>query len=102
MLIIARQIPVLVHQRHDYLAEAGDLRRFRHHRQFLKFCGLDLATYQSGSSGSNQALRSAMPAVAPSGLPPKSPFASATTVSEPNTSAISLRIATTPISSARR
>lgn len=30
------------------LAEAGDLRRFRHHRQFLKFCGLDLATYQSG------------------------------------------------------
>jgi transposase len=26
------------------LAEAGDLRRFRHHRQFLKFCGLDLAT----------------------------------------------------------
>lgn len=30
------------------LAEAGDLRRFHHHRQFLKFCGLDLATYQSG------------------------------------------------------
>jgi hypothetical protein len=27
------------------LAEAGDLRRFRHHRQFLKFCGLDLATH---------------------------------------------------------
>ena len=31
------------------LAEAGDLRRFRHHRQFLKFCGLDLATCQSGT-----------------------------------------------------
>jgi transposase len=30
------------------LAEAGDLRRFGHHRQFLKFCGLDLATHQSG------------------------------------------------------
>lgn len=30
------------------LAEAGDLRRFRHYRQFLKFCGLDLATHQSG------------------------------------------------------
>jgi transposase len=30
------------------LAEAGDLRRFSHHRQFLKFCGLDLATEQSG------------------------------------------------------
>jgi transposase len=29
------------------LAEAGDLRRFSHHRQFLKFCGLDLATCQS-------------------------------------------------------
>lgn len=33
------------------LAEAGDLRRFRHHRQFLKFCGLDLATCQSGMFG---------------------------------------------------
>jgi len=31
------------------LAEAGDLRRFAHHRQFLKFCGLDLATHQSGA-----------------------------------------------------
>ncbi len=30
------------------LAEAGDVRRFRHHRQFLKFCGMDLATVQSG------------------------------------------------------
>ncbi|MBG0792444.1 IS110 family transposase [Methylocystis sp. H62] len=30
------------------LAETGDLRRFSHHRQFLKFCGLDLATMQSG------------------------------------------------------
>ena len=30
------------------LAEAGDLRRFRHHRRFLKFCGMDLATVQSG------------------------------------------------------
>lgn len=30
------------------LAEAGDLRRFAHHRQFLKFCGFDLATHQSG------------------------------------------------------
>lgn len=31
------------------LAEAGDLRRFGHHRQFLKFCGLDLSTQQSGT-----------------------------------------------------
>ena len=31
------------------LAEAGDIRRFGHHRQFLKFCGLDLSTQQSGT-----------------------------------------------------
>jgi transposase len=30
------------------LAEAGDLRHSNHHRQCLKFCGLDLATCQSG------------------------------------------------------
>jgi transposase len=30
------------------LAEAGDLRRFGHHRQFLKYCGFDLAKTQSG------------------------------------------------------
>jgi transposase len=30
------------------LAEAGDLRRFDHYRQFLKYCGFDLATRQSG------------------------------------------------------
>jgi len=30
------------------LAEAGDLRRFSHHRKFLKYCGLDLSTSQSG------------------------------------------------------
>jgi transposase len=30
------------------LAEAGDLKRFNHYRQFLKFCGFDLCTYQSG------------------------------------------------------
>lgn len=30
------------------LAESGDLRRFSHHRKFLKYCGLDLCTSQSG------------------------------------------------------
>lgn len=30
------------------LAVAEDLPRFSHHRQFLKFCGVDLATIQSG------------------------------------------------------
>lgn len=38
------------------LAEAGDLRRFGHHRQFLKFCGLDLAKSQSGISCSRERL----------------------------------------------
>lgn len=38
------------------LAEAGDLRRFGHHRQFLKFCGLDLAKSQSGQSCSRERL----------------------------------------------
>ena len=30
------------------LAEAGDLRRFSHYKKFLKYCGLDLCTQQSG------------------------------------------------------
>jgi transposase len=38
------------------LAEAGDLRRFRHHRQFLKYCGLDLAKSQSGQSKGHEVL----------------------------------------------
>jgi transposase len=31
------------------LAEAGDLRRFSHYKKFLKYCGLNLSTQQSGS-----------------------------------------------------
>jgi transposase len=38
------------------LAEAGNLRRFRHHRQFLKFCGLDLAKSQSGTTRGHERL----------------------------------------------
>jgi len=38
------------------LAEAGDLRRFAHHRQFLKFCGLDLAKSQSGKTRGQEQL----------------------------------------------
>lgn len=30
------------------LAEAGDLRRFSHYKKFLKYCGLNLCTQQSG------------------------------------------------------
>lgn len=30
------------------LAEGGNLRRFNHYRQFLKFCGFNLNTHQSG------------------------------------------------------
>jgi transposase len=32
------------------LAEAGDLRRFSHYKKFLKYCGLNLSTQQSGQS----------------------------------------------------
>lgn len=38
------------------LAEAGDLRRFSHHKQFLKYCGLDLAKEQSGVSRGHERL----------------------------------------------
>jgi transposase len=38
------------------LAEAGDLRRFSHHRQFLKYCGLDLSKNQSGQSRGRETL----------------------------------------------
>lgn len=38
------------------LAEAGDLRRFNHHRQFLKYCGLDLAKAQSGNTRGKERL----------------------------------------------
>jgi transposase len=38
------------------LAESGDLRRFRHHRQYLKFCGFNLATVQSGNRRGEQHL----------------------------------------------
>jgi transposase len=38
------------------LAEAGDLRRFHHHRQFLKYCGLDLAKSQSGQTKGREVL----------------------------------------------
>jgi hypothetical protein len=31
------------------LAEAGDLRRFQHYKQFLKFCGFNLCTKRSGT-----------------------------------------------------
>jgi len=32
----------------NIIAEAGDLKRFKHEKQFLKFCGFDLSTSQSG------------------------------------------------------
>lgn len=34
------------------LAESGNLRRFLHHRHYLKFCGFDLSAQQSGQSKS--------------------------------------------------
>jgi hypothetical protein len=38
------------------LAEGGDLRRFAHHRQFLKYCGFDLAKIQSGTQHGREQL----------------------------------------------
>ncbi|WP_046077959.1 IS110 family transposase [Halomonas sp. HG01] len=38
------------------LAESGDLRRFSHHRQYLKFCGFNLAASQSGNTCSRYRL----------------------------------------------
>jgi transposase len=38
------------------MAESGDLRRFRHHRQYLKFCGFDLSATQSGQTQSKYKL----------------------------------------------
>lgn len=31
------------------VAAAGDLRRFSHYKKFLKYCGLNLSTQQSGA-----------------------------------------------------
>lgn len=38
------------------LAEVGDIRRFAHHRQFLKYCGFDLAKLQSGTQRGREQL----------------------------------------------
>lgn len=38
------------------LAEVGDIRRFAHHRQFLKYCGFDLAKLQSGAQRGREQL----------------------------------------------
>jgi len=31
------------------LAESGDLKRFKHHKQYLNFCGFNLCAHQSGT-----------------------------------------------------
>lgn len=87
------------------LAEAGDLRRFGHHRQFLKFCGMDLATIQSGTFRGQTKLSKYgnVPAcAAPYGWLVKLPFCSGPTASEISSSATSLRTATTHICAERR
>lgn len=38
------------------LAEVGDIRRFSHHRQLLKYCGFDLAKLQSGNQRGREQL----------------------------------------------
>jgi transposase len=71
--LLEERAHALLQNRHDYqrlrelpgigpiialviLAEAGDLRRFGHYQQFLKFCGLDLAKVQSGVSRGQERL----------------------------------------------
>jgi transposase len=70
------------------LAEAGDLRRFRHHRQFLSFCGLNLSTLQSGKSrGQSHISKYGNAACVPlCGWPRKAPCACARTVSTASSS----------------
>ena len=86
------------------IAEAGDLRRFHHHRQFLKFCGLDLSTQQSGQYRGrpgfpNSATRGCG---GPCGLLGKLPSASVRTASDINSNATSREIVTIPICAARQ
>ena len=38
------------------LAESGDLRRFKHHRQYLNFCGFNLSGKQSGQKSAHYKL----------------------------------------------
>jgi len=86
------------------LAEAGDLRRFSHHRQFLKFCGLDLATCYSGMFvGARSCQSMAMPGCgAHSGWRRRSRSVSATTASAIRWGAMSPGIPTILIAVARR
>jgi transposase len=58
------------------LAEAGDLRRFGHHRQFLSYCGLDLCKTQSGQSRGRETLSRTATNVCAwfSGLPGCAPY----------------------------
>jgi transposase len=86
------------------LAEAGDLRRFSHHRQFLKFCGLDLSTQQSGQFRGSPSCRSTAThgCVAPSGWRLRSPCVRPRTASETSSNDISGVIHPVPIVSAWR
>ena len=86
------------------LAEAGDLRRFGHHRQFLKFCGMDLATIQSSTfHGQKKLSNTGMPdCTAPSGWQARSPLCSGPTAFETRSNALSPKTATTNICAAKR
>jgi len=87
------------------LVEAGDLRRFQHHRQFLKFRGMDLATIQSGTFRSQTKLSkygNARLRRSCGGWPARLPSCSAPTVSATSSSVTSQRIGRTLICAARR
>jgi hypothetical protein len=85
------------------LAEAGDLRRFSHHRKFLKFCGFDLSTSQSGQHrGIPQLSKREMRSFAAlSGWPAELQSRNVATVSERSLTITCAPTRTTPISSAK-
>jgi transposase len=86
------------------IAEAGDLRRFHHHRQFLKSAGW----ISQPSSQANIAARPAFPnsamlgCAAPCGSPGKSPSVSVGMAFGTSLNATSQEIATIQICAARR
>lgn len=86
------------------LAEAGDLRRFNHHRQFLKFAAWTSRPSSQVHSVARQSYQNmATPACdVPSGWPDKSLFFKRRTASVTSSSVISPRTVTTPICAARR
>jgi transposase len=83
------------------LAEAGDLRRFGCARQFLKYCGFDLCTEQSGQFRGTTHLSKRGNARLPSGWRARSPFGCNKTAFAGSLKTTSVPIRRTPIGDAK-